>query len=232
MLTRALSLGLLALAACGGSDPQVHVSRLPDFDRRPMKVSVVGVFEDGLLRADEWTDLGPTLATPLGGGGCDAFYSQILDTDHPALASAIDHVTRVTGVTDALLSALAPAAKGDVILLVSKGAHPPGTTKTVAAPRQYAGMNQHLRNQPRDAPREIETEGSIDLSASFFSLRDRRLVAQLEVSYPGDAVAEASRRFADELLRRFPSMTCAGWDRDAKIDETTIEAMVPTDPPP
>lgn len=233
MLGRAFAAALFvsSLAACGGPEPQFRESRLPDLDRRPMHVSIVGLYQDGLLRADGWSDFGATLTQGLGTAGCEAFYSKSLDEGRPSLASSIDHVTRVVGVTDELLAALAPAAKGDTVLLLSIGAHPERSVTAVAAPRQIVGGNGRLRNAPRDEPRSFVVEGSVDLSATFFSVATKKPVAELAMTLPGDDVDAAMRRFGAELARRFPAAKCAGWTADAPLDEAAIEALTPKDAP-
>lgn len=225
------SLFCLALTACS-SEAETHVVYARGFDHRPMKVSVIGALQNGLLNADTWTDLAPLLSGVLKSSTCDDFYSKELDASQPALASAIDHYTKTSGVSDALLQKIAPAAAGDILMLITLGAHtekstPPTATQAAALPGR---RGQRTRQAPQRGGSTTITENSFELSASFYSVRLQQLVAQMDMTYVGDTLDDAIRLFALDLQKQFPETTCAGWNREAHIDPNAIESMVETEP--
>ncbi len=235
MLARAVSLVLLlaSLDACAPGESQLRVDYAPDFDRGPKAVSVVGAYQGGLLRAEAWADLAPSLAGAFGGAVCEPFYSKELDASNPSLASSIDHYTKANGVTDELLRDLAPAATTDTLVLITVGAHAETSMTPEAAPAQSMMPGRRgSRPRPPSAPgtRTVTHEMAIDLSVSFYSIRKGHLVAQMDMSSTGATQEEAVVHFADEMRKRFPSTTCAAWKQDARIDEAKIQAKAEPEP--
>jgi len=139
-------------------------------------------------------------------------------------------------VSDELLGRLSPAAEGDTIMLVTLGAH---TEKTVvaidstpsASPLPGRGGRRTRQAPPHKTAGEIN-ESSFELSASFYSVRSRHLVAQMDMIYPGDTIDAALHLFVSDLKTQFPGTKCASWKRDVTIDENAIQALADAASPP
>jgi hypothetical protein len=229
----ALALGLLALS-CGDSEFTTRYAS--DYVQGARtSVSVLGVYKDGRLNAEAWTELGPQLAISTGGSTCDVAYNEALLANNPSLTDAIDGYTRDNGVTDELLDQFAPSAKGDAILVVLVSGRPPssdgGAPKSsgVPAPPQPAGgkvsrgpsrRGSYSQDEDRFAPRRP----AFEMSASLFSVRQHRSVAQVEMKYTGASIDEAIKRFSERLAAALPGLSCAGWS-EAGADPEKIRQL-------
>jgi hypothetical protein len=198
-------------------------------------VSVLGVYKDGRLNAETWTELGPKLAPSTGGSTCDIAYNEALLTSNPALTDAIDAYTRDNGVTDELVDQFAPSAKGDAILVVLVSGRPPspdgGAPKSsgVPAPPQPTG-GKGSRGPSRRGSYSPEEErfgarrAAFEMSASLFSVRQHHSVAQVELKYTGESIDEAVKKFSEKLASAVPGLSCAGWS-EVRVDPEKIKGL-------
>ena len=109
---------LLATLACDPGDVRLSATVAPGFAPAAHSVSVLGVYKDGQMSPDGWESLAPHLAATLGSGPCEPGYNSLTSTNAP-LADAVDEYTRDNGPTDDLLAYIAPAATGDLILVLT-----------------------------------------------------------------------------------------------------------------
>jgi hypothetical protein len=77
----------------------------------------VGVYQDGRMSPRGWDVLAPYLVRALGPARCDIGYDS-LTSSNSVLADAVDGYTKEDGPTDDLLAQLAPAAQGDLVLVL------------------------------------------------------------------------------------------------------------------
>jgi hypothetical protein len=238
MLPRPLVFVLLSattVAACGDPRVQSTTRFASDFSHGGHTVSVLGVYRDGRMAVDAWADLSPALAPALGSAPCDIFYES-LDTLNSPLAEAIDTRARTDGPTDELLAQLAPAAKGDVVLVITISgalrAKTTGAGPAPAAPYPSGGRGRRQRGGTPSQPvgsesrrlSEFSAVDGLELSALLFSVAAARSVALVSIRYLGSSVDEARKALGTELARALPGMTCAGWNREGngKLDPARI----------
>jgi hypothetical protein len=226
-----------ALAACAAGSScsqtvQWTSTRAPDFTASGRTVSVFGVYKDGQMSSEAWTALRGRVEPQLGGGQCAIAHGDGLAED--PLFAAVDDYTRKNGPTEDLLTQIAPAAQGDLILVLvqagrlpdpeappsvvnSKGPAGPGPSATSGK----AGLNTYAPDKRSDA-------GSgevLQLSASLYSVARRTSVALIDLRYSGDSVDEAEREFAAGVGRLLPGVTCKGWDWSAKVDLEQVRKL-------
>ncbi len=227
-----LAFGALgALAGCGGADATFTSRQFAaGFTPGPHAISVFGVYKDGQMSSGAWDALGPRIAHSLGAPRCDAGFTDALATTHNELASAIDDYARADGPTDELLAQIAPAAAGDLILVLTiSGKLPvhaaPGEPQDAPAPMPTGGRGggrggMRSGKSGRIAPAASTDE--LDLSASLYSVASAQSVAGVSMRYVGTSVDEAIAKFGAKLGETFPRTTCAGWNWDAKVDAERI----------
>jgi hypothetical protein len=174
----------------------------------------------------------------LGASRCVAAYSEALLASNGALSSAIDDYARSNGPTDELLSQLAPAAKGELVLVMTIAGRLPvkqsNALQAGGSPAPNIGGGSRGAGMAGPGPgrrmrRPMSGEGDtneLDISASLYSVAQRRSVALYGMQYSGDSVDDAIARFADQLGRSLPGAQCAGWDWDAKVDAEHIRQSV------
>jgi hypothetical protein len=207
-------------------------------------VSVLGVYKDGQMSSDAWSALGPVVSPALGARTCEPGYgSAPVGTSDGVLSLAIEDYARANGPTDDLLGQLAPAAKGDLIVVFTFAGRLPTPTPpdlegagATSAPttgargpmvggggaggagRGIRGMSS--RKQPADT-------NVLDISASLYSVAQARSVALVSMEYSGGSVEDAVKRFAAKLARDVPASTCTGWDwKAARVDAARIRASI------
>jgi len=220
---------LSAVCACDAS-MAFTTKFASDFVPAGRTVSVLGVYKDGRMSPGGWAILGPHVQPALGGGACAIGYDVLAPANSP-LAEAIDEYTSADGPSDALLAQLAPAARGDLILVLTYAGRLPqhaavNVTKD-PAPNQGRGPQGGPPGAgggrfSNVAPIGPEDPNALDISASVYSIRDARSVALLALQYRGDSVDEAIAKFSAKLAETFPRAVCADWNRDAKIDPDRI----------
>ena len=218
---------------CRGAEARFAQTFEPDFRHARHTVSVFGVFKDGQVSSEAWDALRPHLDPLLGGAQCAiACDARLAATDTP-LFSAIDDYTRANGPSDDLLTELAPAAQGDLILVLVEDGKLPQAEKVTSivdsAPTRQPGPNpghgsgfsvfeshKHRTGEERD---------SLQLSASLYSVAQGRSVAVLDLRYSGTSVEKAADEFAAKLARALPDTTCGGWTWNATVDADRIRRL-------
>ncbi len=211
------------LAACASSDAEFHVNT--PATARDLTVSVLGVYRDGKMMPEAW-DLGAELISPIGGRACTILFSSELVATKPELAAAIDNHARANGVTEALFATLAPATTSDAILLVEISGHPPKVLRTETTLRSTPPGQMTKPASPYQT--HTVTDGaSFDVDVSAYSVRERRVIAELAMRYTGKDTDHALQEFTQRLGVTFPGWKCAPWRGDAEIDPKTITDIAP-----
>jgi hypothetical protein len=237
-------LAALLVAACAAEGSQFTTQLAPDFVPGRQSVSVLGVYADGRMSGEAWERrLGQRLSPSLGAPMCDAGYST-LSGPSPLLLSAIDDYTRAEGPSDALLAQLAPAAKGDLIVVVTVAGRVPPPPASSSSPRASApgnvlgfggggggrgmggggmggGRGGGGRGGGGRAPSSAASapeRSTLEMSASFYSVGQHRPVALVAMQYDGPSFDDAVAKFAQKLAAAMPGTTCVGWDWDIPID--------------
>jgi hypothetical protein len=193
-------------------------------------VSVFGVYKNGQMSAEAWDALRPRLGPLLGGRQCEIAGSDPLAND--ALFTAVDDYTRTNGPTEDLLAQLAPAARGDLILvLVEAGSLPPQENISVVnsqAPGPSPMASKGTAGLSAFAPKKGSTVGEHDvlqLSALLFSVAQGRSVGLIDMQYSGDSVGDAEGEFTARVEQLLPATTCRGWDWHAGVDPDRIRKL-------
>jgi hypothetical protein len=209
-----------------------------DFAPGRHAVSVLGVYKDGQMSADAWETMAPTLSPSLGATDCSDGYSEAMRSTHEALSSAIDDYARSNGPTDELLAQLAPAARGDLIVVITfAGKLPAAKAKpSVATNSGPMGVGQSGARGARGGSGGRRTSNArsfaapdpneLDISATVFSVAQGRSVGLVAMQYSGESVDEAITRFAAQLRDALPQARCDGWDWTAKVDEERIRQAI------
>jgi hypothetical protein len=215
----------LVLAAATAScldDASVDVKFAQGFTPARATVSVLGVFRDGRMSTEAWGPIGPSLSASLGGQStCEAAYGDRLQQENQELYASIDADVRANGITDDLLTKLAPRAEGELILTISiHGSTPAATVETeqpaqgsaMPGPMRGGGTAGRARAGQRQGPLRTRVgPKGLELSASLFSVRLHQSVARVRVIYTGASVEEAVQRFVAALGTAVPGSTCRGW---------------------
>ena len=231
-------LGLLLAAGCR-SEAVYATTFAPDFSPPHHVVSVLGVYKDGKMSSEAWDAIAARVSRSLGAASCEAAYTESAMSPNHALWSAVDEYTLANGPTDDLLAKLAPAARGDLILVVIVAGKLPTPEK----------IKIQDENQNRQAQRNMAPQGGglgggsglsrnsgpmfrahappaavdrLDLSASLFSVHKAASVALVALEYSGESVDEALAGFTAKLASALPGATCTGWNWEAKIDPEAV----------
>jgi hypothetical protein len=226
---------LLVFTACGGQS--FTVKHAPGFSPNGRHISVFAVKRDGLLSRSGWEALGPNLSAPFGGNACEVAYSEPMLNALPDLAAAVDSVVRANGVSDELLAKLAPAAKGDTIMLMTIAGHPHASSDSGS--QTQAANSMSSRNSGRRGGRgglgggmpvssgKSDSAGPdpFTVSAIFFSVSEHHSVASIELNYSGTDMSEALNLFRTRLETEFPGAKCSGWDWTVALDPLAIRAL-------
>jgi hypothetical protein len=207
MSLRVWAIAAVFAASCSPADTHFATQVAPGFSPPGHAISVLGLYREGRMSTDGWGAIAPQMAKVFGGAACDAGFSASFADAHADLAAAIDDYTRDSGPTDDVLASLAPAARGDVLLVVTLAGHARVHTK-ISLPAEAAAANRRSGSR---APRARPTD-ALDMTAVIFSVRDRRSVASVAFEYTGESAAEAIANFASKLGQTLPGATCAGWD--------------------
>jgi hypothetical protein len=231
---------LVSAFACDASDVLFTTNVASDLARTKHTVSVLGVYRDGRMSMGGWDVLAPHVEAFLGPGPgsahCEVGYES-LESSNEALVSAVDEFARSDGPTDPLLSLLAPAAHGDLILVLTfagKLAEPtsdggPENATPVQSGRSSVpgglrgGGSAALGSSPSDTPADLN---HLEISASLFSVALGRTVALVAMQYLGRNNDEAAAKFGTKLQQSLPNMKCVGWNWGASIDPDRIRAKI------
>ena len=184
------------------------------------------------MSTEAWEQAFATRLSPLlGTAPCEAAYGSTLLGTNPTVASAIDDYARADGPGDDLLELLAPAAKGDLIVVITlagrlpsppskdagAGARPSSSMPSMGGGRRGGGRGG--RGGSRMAgPTSIPEQSTLEMSASFYSVHQHRPVGFIAMQYDGASVDDALDLFARKLTMTMPATTCAGWNWEAPID--------------
>lgn len=239
----------VASVGCGDGDTQITVKYASDYTRPAAAISVFGVFENGRLSPESWKEIGPALSSRFSQGTCETAWSDSFLSADPTLTSTIDEYTKDDGVTDELLDRLAPMAKGGAILtftVLGRRLVPgsDGSSKSSGTTRStpmrtgggFRGMGGGGRGMRGNGGRQ-QSGTSADqnnakgrttyvISASLFSIRGRRSVALVAMSYSGPNIDAALQEFATRLRSVIPDVTCTGWNLDAHIDVDQVRKLM------
>ena len=235
---RASCLMLLGVAACGSQDARMTTKFASDFAPGGHVVSVLGVYKDGQMSADAWETMAATLSPSLGAADCSDGYSEAMRSTNAALPSAIDDYARSNGPTDELLGQVAPAARGDLIVVITFAGKLP-----VAKPKPSVATNSGPIGVGQSGPRgagpasggrrasgarsfAAPDPNELDISATLFSVAQGRSVGLVAMQYSGESVDDAMTRFAAQLRQALPQARCEGWDWTAKVDEERIRQAI------
>jgi hypothetical protein len=231
--SRSVSILALAVASVACS-PSVRWNATSTSDFRPSghTVSVFGVYKDGQMSSDAWSALRPRLEPVLGGHRCEIAHGD-RPTDDPLL-TAVDDYTRTNGPTDDLLAQLAPAAGGDLILVLVVAGRLPAPDEKVSvvnspSPKGPSPMGSKgsagFSTFARDKRGGAGDSDVLQLSASLFSVAQGRSVAMIDLQYSGQSTDAAEREFTAGLARLLPAATCRGWDWHTHVDAERIRKL-------
>ncbi|HTA94180.1 MAG TPA: hypothetical protein VK745_31590 [Polyangiaceae bacterium] len=239
MTNRGLLVGVallgVALAGCGSSGAAFTTQFASGYTPAPQTVSVLGVYQDGRMSLGTWADLAPHLSRALGSTACPAGYDALVSSNQD-LANAIDEFTRDEGPNAELLKQLAPAAHGDLLLVVTLSGkvpkphqdnpadHPSPGTPGMAAASNSRKHSRGGRGAAQAGP--AEDTNHLDVSAALFSVAQNRPVALISMQYSGESVEDALTRFSAELSRDMPSLKCVGWHWDVNLDPARIHPSI------
>jgi hypothetical protein len=245
MVFRACLLGffLLALLAGCSGDTVYTTNFASGFAPSHHAVSVLGVYKDGRMSSEAWDAIGPRVSRSLGSANCESAYAEAAASSNRPLWEAIDEYTRNDGPTDALLGKVAPAARGDLVLVVTVAGKLPTQTKvhlqdepapstTSSMGRGGGGMGgmggggQYRNPNARSRAPDPSTTEALDLQASLFSVSEGKSVGLVGLQYTGQSLDEALARFGAKLQESLPAATCVGWNWEAKIDPEAIRQSI------
>jgi hypothetical protein len=230
---------LLLVAGCADWGGSFTTRFAPAFAPAGHSVSVLAVYVDGRMSSAGWERLAPALAADFAGGPCRAGYDALIAAK-PDLADAVDERAREDGPTDELLAVLAPAAQGDLILVItearpmSQGLAPRPGGRTRRSPSNI--LPPHLaagRFRSRGPSGAAVMPGgdpdlpggdaeALEISAHFYSVQEKQSVADVSLQYTGADLDRALAELAKKLGASMPAMRCAAWTWDANLDPAQI----------
>ena len=204
----------------------------PGFAPSGHAVSVLGVYKDGQMSSGAWDAIEPRLSRALGASRCAAGYTDALSSTHNAIATAIEDYARSEGPSDELLGRLAPAAGGDLIMVVTIAGRLPSHESEKdevqhASPSMGPGGGRNGMGGagPTHAPQPVSTD-ELDLSTTLFSVSEKKAVAVVSERYLGTSVDEAVLNLAAKLTESLPGASCAAWNWDAPVDADAIRHSI------
>jgi hypothetical protein len=230
-----------SLSGCG-ADTRFTTRFEPDFPPAHHAASVFGVYKDGQMSPDVWGDLGPRLAATFGGRTCEVAFGGAIAPSSEALSSAIADYARANGPTDELLTRIAPAAQGDLIVVLTVAGRLPvpgkytvkDDTPAHSGSRNYnapssltgnGGMGMSRGFKDTTAPPGDRDTSVLEMSARVYSVSQQKSVALVDMEYSGDSVDEAVKKFAERLAQALPGTTCGGWSWKDKVDADQIRKL-------
>ncbi len=214
-MRRAFVIALAGTLVMCASALTVHVDKAPEF--APARtVSVFGVFHDGRMSEPAWTALSPKISPALGKFECEPGYGNRLRGGDPALVSWIDHTVRENGIDDSVLDKVAAHAEGELVMVLLSYRKIPswrdaGAGRTGTRTAQPMAMGRGMARPRMSTYARPEDENVFELSASLYSPKEHKLVAQIDLRYTGDDLDEAMNEFTGKLKGLVPGAKCAGW---------------------
>jgi hypothetical protein len=221
---------LLALAMCAEST-NVRVEEADGFvppDRA--HVSVFGVFHDGRMSEPAWLALAPKVSAALDSPRCELGYGQQLRNAQPELAREVERSIRENGIDDAVLAKVAPYATGDFVMVLMSYRQLPtirhhdggGATARPAQPMARSGGGRFRGSSGTSHDYSPEEEEHVyEIAASLYSIREHKLVAQIDLRHSGDDFDAALDAFALKLDALLPHARCVGWNFPEAADTAT-----------
>ncbi len=180
------------------------------------KISIFGVFHDGRMSEPAWLALAPKVSHALDSPRCELGYGQELRNSQPELAREVERSIRENGIDDTVLARVAPFATGDYVMVLmsyrmipSAHHHDGGASARPAQPMQR-GARGRFGGATHDYTPE-EEEHVFELSASLYSIAEKKLVAQIDLRHTGDDLDAAMDAFALKLDALVPHARCVGW---------------------
>jgi hypothetical protein len=235
----ALLFAATAFAPSCSDEAQFSTRFASDFTHGQHAVSVLGVFRDGRMSTEGWDTFGAKLSAPFG-ATCDTAYGGLVAKDQ-VVSTAIDDYVRANGLGDELFEQLAPAAKGDLILVFTvagragpKAPLPADSSSSLAstgAPGAGMGMGRSRGVAPRGPGGRMgripaQNLAAFEVSAVLYSVSQRKSVGVVAMQYDGASADEALQRMSAKLASALPGSTCGGWDLSAKIDDHRIRELI------
>jgi len=224
-----LATACLFSGACAGEDANLTTYLSPTLPAKaPHSLSVFGVFRDGRMNARAWDEMSSKLTVVLGPEPCPAAYSADLVTGDGPLASAIDDYSRNYGVTEPLLDQLAPAAKGELLLVFviagatrskSRGPEPRAQPAPGPGATRMRRTSSYVRGPRPDA-------AAFEVTASLFSPKEHGMVAAVTLRYFGTSEDAALAKVIAKWTELLPSTSCEGWDFEAHpVEGDAVRAL-------
>lgn len=203
----------VSCAMCVTGQDRFDVKYAPSFLGSPIRVSVLGVYRDGLLSEADSATLASEMSRVLRPSVCPPGYGEVLQRLNVDAWSAIQARVERDGVGDELLGAIAAAAEGDYILVVEAYGRFPAPSAAADAPARrvlvaHGGPPTHSDGRPTIG---LPKAPDLELSASIFSVQHRSTEAFLSLAYAGSSVGDAIQRFASKLSTALPGTRCGGW---------------------
>ncbi len=236
---------LAAMTLCSGCKDAAFATKYePGFRREGRTVAVFGVYKDGRMNGEAWSDIGPRISAALGGAPCESLHGGVLVALDPAVADAVDDKARADGVTDGLLDLFAPAAPADAILVVSLAGRLPTTSGPAVSspPPQMAARNPRalgargaggagggISPVESGGPGLYALPDALEISARLFSVREHRTVAIVAMTYSGKKADEAIASFIAKLRTELPGMTCQPWNHEVHVEADRVREARPSE---
>ena len=225
--------GLAFVIACSEKTTTFAVNYAPGYTAQPVKVSVLGVYREGRLDVDGVRALGPELTqSAFHTDSCALAFDQEMRHAKPAIFSALDDATRTDGITEPLLAAIAPAAEGDAIFFITMAGEvrsvPDGGGDHTLPSAANTGMGRRPnRGGPGRGPmyHEVRDTNALDLTATLYSVKEKRVVAQVAMTYTGTNEVEAQTQFRNKIAQTFTGASCVGWTGDKWPTEDTLRTL-------
>lgn len=244
----ALFIAFTALACGGGTQLAVRYS--PDYATSNGSFSVLGVFDNGRLSHEAWSDIGPTLSSPFSSALCETAWNDQLNAANPQLAMLVDEYTKDNGITDDLIRELSPMAKGTSILSITVLGHRRSSdldkrkssdSASAPAPARFGASTGGIgrggmRGTGWAPPRLRDDDDSHDayeISALLFSIPKKHSVVLLSMTHDGAELDNALREFATKLRSVLSTMSCTGWNLETPMALEGLRRLAkPADPIP
>jgi hypothetical protein len=219
-----VSIFVAATGAGCMSKAEMTVKYASGFDPARHKVSIFGVFKDGRMNSEAWGGISPGVTKALGGRFCEVGYGAAAFPPDRDVTTAINDYATSNGPTDDLLAQLAPAAAGDlVVVLTIAGRLPVPVKVSVQDPPQQHGAGAGYGTRGHHSKNMDLNE--LQVAAQVFSVAEGRTVAVVNLDYTGESIDEAMTKFATQLGESLPASECAGWRLDAKLDVDKIRNL-------
>jgi hypothetical protein len=71
----------------------------------------------------------------------------------------------------------------------------------------------------------LDTSSAFEMSASLYSVADKKSVGIVTLEYDGKSVEDAVARLAERLGKELPGSRCGGWNWDVKVDDQRIRDL-------